>query len=192
MISPNKQNLLMLQKQKKLVQNGLKLLTEKRNSLIAMFLDLAKKGKLKQTQVSSLWTVFFKKYTQDFSLINIDKLMLKIHPGLKSKSIITRKRVSGVYLDNLKIHLQDKSRDNLKPTINSSLDLFRSIFPEFIDLTQIKSNCQKISQEIIKTNRQINNLENKVLEIQAQIKYINNALLEKSNSEKAILIKIFS
>lgn len=191
MISPNKQNLLLLQKQKKLVANGLKLLTEKRNGLIVMFLELAQKGKQKQKQVSDLWSVFFKKYSQDFAMVNIKKLLKRIFPGLKSKLVVSTKRVSGVYLNEIKLNIESKDRNTLKPSINDSLSVFRKIFPEFILLAQIKTNCQKISSEIIKTNRQISNLENKIVEIDSDIKYISNALLEKSNSEKATLIKIF-
>lgn len=192
MISPNKQNLLMLKKQKKLVDNGLKLLTEKRNSLVITFLDLAGKGKLKQKQVGDIWSVFFKKYNQDFSLINVNQLLEFIRPPLRSKNQVTRKKFSGVYLDQLTFTIQDGDRKLLTQSVNSSLSTFKNIFPEFIALTQMKLNCKKISQEIIKTNRQISNLENKSLNIQSQIKYVENALLEKSNSEKAILIKLFS
>lgn len=192
MISPNKQNLLFLKKQKKLVANGLKLLTEKRNSLIAIFLDLSAKGKQKQKIVSNIWSIFFKKYNQDLSLINVPKLLKNIFPPLKSKTKISTKRFSGVYLDQIELAVEDGQRQNLKPSINSSLTTFKDIFPEFIQLAQTKSNCLKISREIIRTNRQISNLENKSIEIDSQIKYIENALLEKSNAEKAILIKIFS
>jgi len=192
MLSPNKQNLLMLKKQKKLVQNGLKLLSEKRNSLIVLFLNLAKNGKQKQKEVTSLWDLFFKKYIHDFGLINIKKLLQRLHPGIKSKIIIKQKRVSGVYLDEIDLTLSNEVRNGLKSSITDSLKIFKSIFPEFVLLAQMKTNCIKISQEIVKTNRQISNLERKVDEINFEIKYMTNALLEKSNAEKAVLIKIFS
>jgi len=192
MISPNKQNLLKLKKQKKLVGNGLKLLTEKRNSLIILFLNLAKEGKKKQIELSDLWGTFFKRYVQDFGLVNIKKLLQRLYPGVKSKIEIKQKRVSGVYLDEISLNLASGERNELKPALSNSLKNFKTIFPQFILLAQIKTNCMKISQEIIKTNRQINNLERKVEVVDFEIKYVTSALLEKSNSEKAILIKIFS
>ena len=158
MISPNKQNLLKLKKQKKLIVNGLKLLTEKRNSLIIMFLNLAKEGKEKQKNLSDLWGTFFKRYVQDFGLVNIKKLLQRLYPGVKSKIEIKQKRVSGVYLDEIALYLSNGKRNELKPAISNSLKNFKTIFPDFILLAQIKTNCMKISQEIIKTNRQINNL----------------------------------
>jgi vacuolar-type H+-ATPase subunit D/Vma8 len=45
MIAPNKQNLILLKNQKKVTQNGYKLLKEKRAGLIVYFLELSKKGK---------------------------------------------------------------------------------------------------------------------------------------------------
>jgi hypothetical protein len=60
-----------------------------------------------------------------------------------------------------------------------------------LELSQLKINTLRIAAEIEKTNRQIQNLEKKTEDIEAEIKFIENALNEKSNLEKATLIKIF-
>ena len=53
----------------------------------------------------------------------------------------------------------------------------------------MKLNTKRIASEILKVNRQISNLERKVEDILAQIKYIQNSLMEKENFEKSVLIK---
>jgi vacuolar-type H+-ATPase subunit D/Vma8 len=104
---------------------------------------------------------------------------------------ITKKRVSGVYIDSINIEVLPPTRDMLKRQVQGVLEDFADMFPVFIELIQLKLNCSHIAQEILKTNRQIANLEKTIETINGNIKYIRSVLSDKENLEKGILMKIF-
>ena len=135
--------------------------------------------------------MFIKLYDSSTALISNSSLAKSLEPLPATSLSVEKKRITGVYIESFNLQVQNPLRSGLKPAIKSIFEIFGRIFPDFVKLAQMKSNCTKISKEIIKTNRQINNLENKIVEIAADIKYINSALQEKANSEKAVLIKIF-
>lgn len=191
MLSPNKQNLLLLKSQSKVIQNGLKLLREKRAGLVVMLLDFASKGKKMEKEVQEQWSKFKPTYTSATAMVSLSELVLNFEPLPVMNLKVDKKRVSGVYLEILKIVLQPPKRLGLKKTINTTLMNFGIIFPIILKLNETKINCRKIADEIEKTNRQINNLESKVEDVNMQIKYIATALNERASHEKATLIKIF-
>jgi len=99
MLAPNKQNLLLVKKQKKVIKNGLKLLREKRTSLVMMFLEQARRGKQLEQKLSCDLQKVLDKYKQVTTFINIQKLIsnLPIEPIMKLD--VQKKRTSGVYLN---------------------------------------------------------------------------------------------
>lgn len=194
MLAPNKQNLLILKGQSKLVKNGLKLLKEKRSGLIYTFLDLAKQGKVLEQKVSGQIAKILASYDSSMSFLSSEELeMLLIKDPVKVMNLTTqKKRISGVYVDQLKIDLSAPVRNYLKPDIKNILTVFANFLPIILELSQLKLNVQRMSQEIQKVSRQISNLENKINSINDQIKFIKNALMEKENFEKAVSIKLFN
>jgi len=191
MIAANKQNLLLVKSQKKAVDNGLRLLREKRTGLVVMFLKMAREGKQKQQKLSQNWLIFLNQVKKSFSTINSQELIKQLTPKVLTKLNIKHKNITCLKTNQLDLAVGNLPRPKLKTNLSQTLSDFNLIFPEFIKLAQLKTNCLKISTEITKTNRQISNLEKKLEDISAQMKYINSALLERSNSEKATLIKIF-
>lgn len=192
MLAPNKQNLLILKNQKNLVKNGYKLLKEKRSGLIFIFLDLAKQGKILENRIAKELSLVLKNYNQSLAFVTVEDLVKNL-PKLPVMDLkVFKKRVSGVYVDNLNINLASIKRENLKSSIIEPLTLFANYFPILLELSQLKINCTRIALEIKKVSRQISNLENKIQEVDQEIKFIDNALMEKTNLEKATLIKIFN
>ena len=191
MIAANKQNLLLVKSQKKAVDNGLRLLREKRSGLVVMFLKMAKEGKQKQQNLSQNWLIFLNQVKKSFSLLNAQELTKQLSPKVLTSLKIKHKNITGVKTNQLDLVIGKVERPKLKTNLSQTLSDFNLIFPEFIKLAQLKTNCIKVSTEITKTNRQISNLEKKLENVNTEIKYINSALLERSNSEKATLIKIF-
>ncbi len=192
MIAANKQNLLLLKSQKKLVQNGHKLLKEKRSGLIVTFLNLSKKGKELEKKISSEVQKALEIYSQSITFtdtLSLLKLLTQV-PALKLDT--QKKRISGVYVQNLNLKVKPPKREKIKTGISKGLNSFAKYLPILLELIQLKLNCQKIAEEITKTNRQISNLEKKIENIEDDIKFINSALQEKQNLEKATLIKIFN
>lgn len=192
MISPNKQNLILLKQQKKLTQNGHKLLKEKRNGLIINFLQICKEGKSLEQELLSKINGFLEKYNGITSFISTSQLLdaLTKTPGLSL--MVEKKRLSGVYINQFILTVEPPQRELLKKVLQDVLSNFGELFKGIVELSQTKINAENISLEIHKTNRQISNLEQKIEQIEQDIKYIKSALMEKENYEKSVLMKIFN
>jgi vacuolar-type H+-ATPase subunit D/Vma8 len=191
MLAPNKQNLLYLKKQKKVIANGLKLLREKRTSLVVMFLDLARKGRDLEQQLSRDLQQVLDRYKLSTTFASGSKLIEALAPQPALGLEVVKKRTSGVYLSHLELGLKLPERENIKLDLREGLTNFGKFFPLVLEVSQLKLNCTRISQEIEKTNRQISNLENRMEDLKAQEKFIATSLNEKANLEKATLIKLF-
>jgi vacuolar-type H+-ATPase subunit D/Vma8 len=191
MLAPNKQNLLLLKRQAKTMANGYKLLKEKRTGLVVTFLDLARQGQQLENQIQGKIRRVLNNYRQSMTFVSRENLVENLENLPNTKLVVSKQRISGVYVDQLHLDVASPDRPNLKPDLNQSLKLFAGSFGGLIKLSQIKLNCQKIALEIQKTNRQIASLEGKIEETKAQIKFIKDTLDEKANLEKATLIHIF-
>jgi vacuolar-type H+-ATPase subunit D/Vma8 len=191
MIAPNKQNLIYLGNQKKTTQSGYKLLKEKRAGLIKYFLELSKTGKEIETEILNNHAKNISKSISFLSIYNIYQLNSYLFGQPAIYSNISKKRVSGVYIDSIHIEVLQQVRDKLKNIVQNSLNNFSLSFPLLVKLAQLKLNCKYLAEEILKTNRQIANLEKKIQDINMTIKRIKSILNDKENLEKGILIKLF-
>jgi vacuolar-type H+-ATPase subunit D/Vma8 len=191
MIAPNKQNLIQLKIQKKVTQNGYKLLKEKRAGLIVYFLKLSKQGKVFELELMKNNDANIHQFEQFFGLYDILKLNNYLAGTPATLLAVGKKRISGVYVDSIDLKVDSALKPKLKSNVQSTLDRFCTTLPRFIELSQLKLNCKHIADEILKTNRQIANLEKTIDTINSDIKYIRSVLSDKENLEKGILIKLF-
>jgi H(+)-transporting ATP synthase subunit D len=191
MIAPNKQNLILLKNQKKVTQNGYKLLKEKRAGLIVYFLKLSKQGKEREMELMQNSSANISQFEEFFGLYDTQKLNSYLTGTPSSAVKVGKKRISGVYVDSIELEVKSSARARLKHNVQTKLDTFCDILPSFIELSQLKLNCKHIADEILKTNRQIANLEKTIDTINSDIKYIRGVLSDKENLEKGILIKLF-
>jgi len=192
MLAPNKQNLLLQKKRQKSVDLGLKLLKEKRTGLIKSFLDLAREGKLKQSEISTQIEAYFIKYNSRMSLVDINTLINSLTIEPNSYIDIKKKRISGVQVENLKIQLKSSINLKIKDDLVDLINEFTEYLPKILMISQLKNSCKLISKEIEKVNRQIANLENQTIDLTGQIKQIQSVLNERENLEKATLIQLFN
>lgn len=192
MIAPNKQNLLLLKTTLKSQQNGHRLLKEKRSGLILSFLQLAKQGKKLESEIITNRQAILNSYLQSLNLVSPASINLSLDFQPALELVSSKKRMSGVSIIELAAKLNLPNRQNLRLPIQVSLANFANLFPNLITLSQLKTSCQALALEIKKVARQINNLEQKTNQTQLDLKFIKQALDERSNLEKATLIKTFS
>lgn len=190
MIAPNKQNLIQLNNQKKITQNGYKLLKEKRAGLIKYFLELSREGKKLEFDVSK-YLKYINSSGRLFSIYDIIELNKYLFGNPSTYIHVSKKRVSGVYIDIIHIEISTSIRTKLKEIVQNKLESFSDIFPMLVKLGQLKLNCSRLAEEILKTNRQISNLEKKIEDITSITKKIRAILSDKENLEKGILMKLF-
>lgn len=191
MIAANKQNLLIVKHQKKLMQQGQRLLQEKRTSLIITFMDMASEGKQIEQSLSKHWRRFLSQYGAIMTFMSARALLKELPPVPCSSFSFSRKKIASVPIYHLNYAVKPPARPDIRQNVQSVLELFANNFPLLLKIAQLKINCELLSQEIIKTNRQINNVKKRIETVGAEEKYIKSTLMEKSNLEKAILINLF-
>jgi vacuolar-type H+-ATPase subunit D/Vma8 len=191
MIAPNKQNLIFLKGQKKLLQNGYKLLKEKRTGLIVTFLEMANEGKDLELELRKYLSQVVANYRESTRFMSGDSISQSLLSDPKYSLSISRKRVSGVFVTLLSISMQSLGKSSLKTSLVKTFTYFNYLFPKLVSLGQKRINIIRVAAEIQKTSRQIINLERKIENTEADLKYIKMMLMEKDNFEKATLIKIF-
>ena len=195
MISPNKQNLILLKQQNKLTCNGYKLLTEKRNGLILSFLNMAREGRAAEKKLLEKIKGYLERYRGASAFVSSEELLDELNLLTKNEGLrilLRKKRLSGVYVHEFTVSAVPPEREQLKPVLQHLLTNFAGLFQEVLRVSQLKINVAKLAQEIHKTNRQLSNLEQKIGQIESNIKYIKAALMEKENYEKSVLMKIFN
>lgn len=191
MIAPNKQNLLLMQGQYKTSQNGMKLLREKRTGLVIHFLATARKGKEIELEVQQSWININNSYNWESATKSHTDLYKDLKGLFDTRINMTSKRITGVYLDFISTQISTNKPINYRSELREIMLAFPEFFKKLLLLSQYKLHCQSISEELIKTNRQINSLEKRLQNMKHTISYIQSALMEKSNLEKATLIKLF-
>ena len=195
MISPNKQNLILLKGQNKLTRNGHKLLTEKRNGLIISFLEMSREGQRVEAKLQEHIQGYLAKYNGATAFVSSQDLLQELNALTKNEGLrilLEKKRLSGVYINEFLVSVLPPERESLKPVLREILTNFGELFKEILKVSQLKLNVENLANEIHKTNRQLSNLEQKIAQIESDIKYIKAALMEKENYEKSVLMKIFN
>lgn len=192
-IAPNKQTILLLKKQQKLVQNGHKLLKEKLVGLIRIFTDLVQQGFLLEKKLNQELEVILKQYQKSTLFVNKKQLLALLEEQKQTlfQIEIKEKKILGVTLQEVRVQVRPSTEGKLKKNLDLCLEAFVYLFPTILQVNQLKANCRKLSQEIKKTLRQISNLEKRQQIIAEQIKYIKSVLEEQSNLNRATLIRIF-
>jgi vacuolar-type H+-ATPase subunit D/Vma8 len=173
------------------MQQGHRLLKEKRTSLIITFMEMAQEGKRAEMTLSEQWRSFLSLYGNVMTFMSAQALVQQLPTVPCSFFDFSRKKVASVPVYALRFSLVPPNRSHLRKRVQSVLDVFADNIPMLLKVIQLKINCELLSQEIIKTNRQINNVKKRLEGVHADEKYIKNALMEKSNFEKAILINLF-
>lgn len=192
MLAPNKQNLLLLKTNLKNQKNGLALLNEKRTGLIIVFLQLCNEGKQLEKNTNSKRRIIISNYLRNLLLVSPANLNLTLDKNPSVEIKLSKKKISGVQLKQINSLLNIPTNKKIRTKIQISLTSFGHIFSDLISLSQLKDNCLTLALEIKKVNRQILNLETKIEETNTNLKWIQQSLMEKSNLEKATLIKLFT
>jgi V/A-type H+/Na+-transporting ATPase subunit D len=191
MLAPNKQNYLLLKKQQANTEKGLKLLKEKRNSLISIFLKLARQGKIIEQTLATESSLFMNYYLKEVAFLDQQTLLDSMTSVPSTRLTVKKKKVSGVAVEQIDLDVQAPNR-NWRPAISNAFQDFSLLLPDVLELSQIKINCQRFAIEIKKVSRQIVNVEKLIETIRTDKHTIKQALAEKDNFEKATLIKLFS
>ncbi|MBA5942410.1 MAG: V-type ATP synthase subunit D [Methanophagales archaeon] len=199
-VSPTRMELLSIRRKEKIAEKGHDLLREKRDALIAEFLDLVGNVRGKRTEVEN-------KLSDAFTFLLLAQMRLGVEE-VKQLSLMTQREIPldiatrsimGVNVPILepKVELTRSVTDRGYGFMNSSAAVdncarsFEEALERIVSLAELEEAVRTLAEEVEKTKRRVNALEYVVIpRLKATRKYIQMRLEEMERENFARLKKI--
>lgn len=160
-----RQELFKTKKQVKLAKRGHKLLEKKRDSLIRKFFELIENYKKLKKETIELLQKAYKQLHKAQGVSGVNRLKSLSFSSKKSfelKAIKTN--YMGVKIPSYMLKIQNKgynaSRIGTSYYVETTKNMFQKALPNIVKLTEIEQVIHKLAEEIKKTRRRVNSLEN--------------------------------
>ncbi len=199
-IKTTRMELLKLKKKKKLAQKGHKLLKEKRDALISEFFKLVDVVKEKRAVMEAELAQAFKSLIMAQALAGLTEVARaanSVHPV--DNLDYSQRSIMGVKVPVIVFKLDKKPATEKgysiianPEEIDKAADLFESVLVNVMELAQHEATAVKLAEEIKKTKRKVNALEQVLIpRIEKDIKYIVMRLeeMERENFSRLKSIK---
>ena len=192
-VTPTRMNLLIKKRQIKVAESGVSLLKNKRDALLSEFLKLLKplleKYKhLDRTLVRAVNTLLFalgkdgSEELRSAALASAKELILKMR----------EKKVWGVSVPEIEksngkrnILLRGYNPLSVTTRIDETADAFEILVDEILTIVPLEIKFKRIGEEIKKTTRRVNALEEKVIpQLKEEVNYIRRVLEEREREDK--------
>ncbi len=197
-VNPTRMQLTKLKKRLATASRGHKLLKDKRDEMVRIFLLLIRKNKeLRKTVEESLTLAL-----RGFALARIamskeamDEAL--IYPIREAEVVLSRANIMNV--DVPKISYTEKKQErsffpyglmNTSAELDHSTDKLSQMLPKLIELAELEKTCNLLADEIEKTRRRVNALEYVMIpQLIETIKYIRMKLDENERGNLIRLMK---
>lgn len=179
-----RQELFKTRKQVKLAKRGHKLLEKKRDSLIRKFFELIENYKTLKKETVQVLQKAYKQLHKAEGVSGVNRLKSLSYSSNKSfelQSIQTN--YMGVKIPSYTLKLESKgynaSTIGTSYYVENTKKLFKKALPNIVKLTEIEQVIYELAEEIKKTRRRVNSLENiKIPEFEGKEKKIEQRLEE--------------
>lgn len=195
-VAATRQELLKLKEKHKSAARGYKLLKDKRDSLIQMFMLSYREAATLRKEVDHTYIKLrerFKLATADISPDYIDAIADTTEMKITMDKSI--KNIMGVKVQELSVEsagtVMTYSRLETNHHLDHSLYTLKSLLPKVMQLIEKEYKVRKLAEEIEKTRKRVNALEYIILpELKEQIKIITAKLDELALQNTVRLMKI--
>lgn len=195
-IVATRQELMRLKNKRKSVMRGHKLLKDKRDNLIQIFMTSYREARNLRKSLDEKYSAILGRF--NFATLNLDEEYFELlaeDPQTQIKISSETGNVLGVKVPTLKAEVTgDFLNYSLAQTsyhLDISLKTLRELLPELLQLLELEFKVRKLAIEIEKTRRRVNALEYVILpEIEETIKYIQNKLAEDALQTTVRLMKM--
>ncbi len=197
-IVPTRQELMRLKTKRTAVKRGHKLLKDKRDNLVQIFMSSYKDARDLRRELDQEYSEVLNRFNFALSNIDGDYFGLLADSSKSSISLTTQTtNVLGVRIPQIRSEVTgDFLSYSLLETnyhLDVSLKTLVAILPKFLKLLEIEYKVRKLATEIEKTRRRVNALEYVILpEIDKNIHYIQNKLAEDALQTTVRLMKMKS
>ena len=195
-VNPNRMELLRLKRRLVVAKRGYKLLKDKRDALIQVFVRLAKESDTLREELEENLLNCYAFFSNASSLMN--KLPLEetlMFPKVKSGIEASFKNIMSVNVPQYKFKCEGKyysySLVDTAAELDGALKKYHDILPLMLKVAELDKAITLLANEIEKTRRRVNALEYVIIpDLEETIKFITMKLDEMARSTNSAIMRI--
>jgi V/A-type H+-transporting ATPase subunit D len=195
-VNPNRMELLRLKKRLVVAKRGYKLLKDKRDALIQVFVRLAKENNTAREELEKKLLKCYEIFSNASSLMS--KLTLEealMFPKAKSVIEVSFKNIMSVNVPQYKYRCKGKyysySLIDTAAELDSSLKKYHEILILMLRVAELDKSVTLLANEIEKTRRRVNALEYVIIpDLEETVKFITMKLDEMARSAISAIMRI--
>jgi len=195
-VNPNRMELIRLKKRLIVAKRGYKLLKDKRDALIQVFVRLAKESNMLREELEEKLLKCYAIFSNTSSLMS--KLALEetlMFPKAKVKTEVSFKNVMSVNVPQYKLKCEGRYYSyglvDTTAELDSALRKYHEILPLMLRVAELDKSITLLANEIEKTRRRVNALEYVIIpDLEETIKFITMKLDEMARSNTSAIMRI--
>jgi len=195
-VNPNRMELIRLKKRLIVAKRGYKLLKDKRDALIQVFVRLAKESNMAREELEEKLLKCYAIFSNTSSLMS--KLALEetlMFPKAKGKAEVSFKNVMSVNVPQYKLKCEGRYYSyglvDTTAELDSALKKYHEILPLMLKVAELDKSITLLANEIEKTRRRVNALEYVIIpDLEETIKFITMKLDEMARSSTSAIMRI--
>ena len=199
-VNPTRMELSRLSKQLTTAKRGHKLLKDKQDELMRQFIELIKQNNLLRKEVETQLHRAMKAFRLANATINekyIEEMF--ILPATEVSLDVSTKNIMSVEVPVMQFDYDDVVMQapieygfvNSNVPLDLAMGRFTDVLPKLLSLTEIEKTCQLLADEIERTRRRVNALENLTIpELEETIYGIKMRLEENERANVTRMIKV--
>ena len=199
-VNPNRMELSKLKKRLVVARRGHKLLKDKRDELMKIFLDVVKKNKELREKVEKLLAESYQSFLVARAVMSSEVLEAALMVPKQSVELdVDTVNLMSVTVPKFQYTEIGSDDENIYPygfastssDLDRSMQILASALPFMLELAESEKSAQLLAQEIEKTRRRVNALEYVLIpQLEETIKYITMKLEENERGNITRLMKV--
>jgi V/A-type H+-transporting ATPase subunit D len=195
-VNPTRVNLLTLKRRLKTAKKGHKLLKDKRDGLIQKFMQIIKETRELRRSIDQELGEALHTYIRGSSMISKKVLDVAFMVPTSEVSLnVSTESVMAVSIPRFSVHKSGNGFSygflETNGDIDSAVTKISTVFPDLIKLAELEKAIENLADEIEKTRRRTNALENVMIpNLNSTIRYITTRLDEQQRDAVVASMKI--
>ena len=199
-VNPTRMVMSKLKGQLKVAIKGHKLMKDKRDELMRIFLDLAREIKALREEVEPMLEEVYGSFSVARAVMTPEMLEEALmYPKQSVKLVATEKNVMSIDVPSFDFEQENTQTGSVYPygfattsgELDKSIEKLSILFPKLLQLAGMEKEAMLIADEIEKTRRRVNALEYvKIPNYKETIKYIKMKLDENERCNQTRLMKV--
>lgn len=196
-INPTRMELMKLKSKLAMSRRGHKLLKDKQDELIHTFISMVNETKELREEVDHAFLdvlTVFKEIKEKMAMIDVYEMLMI--PSSSIELMYKYKNIMAIELPEIKYQVIENESDQTYSDITSPLEIdivkdkMNFVLPKLIKLAELEQRIFLMSEEISKTRRRVNVIENVMIpELQDDIKSITMKLEDNERSNTVRIMK---